>query len=148
MATLGSSLCILMTAAPPGDAEPGAKPGDPAGERGRRYVTVPAPNGIRIRRFEQTKGKKPGPKDNVVVHYHGTLRDGTVFDSSVERGRPAAFSLDGVIPCWQEAITRMRVGEKAMITCPPKTAYGLKGQPPRIPANATLKFEVELIAVR
>lgn len=139
-----SGLCLAV-----GALEASAQTTDPAAERvnPRRFVRVPAPDGIVIRRLNKTDGAKPEKEDRVVVHYHGTLQDGTVFDSSVDRGRPASFSLDKVIPCWTEAITRLRVGEKAEIRCPPATAYGLKGSPPRIPQNATLTFEVELISI-
>ena len=80
------------------------------------------------------------------VHYHGTLRDGTVFDSSVERGEPATFPLDRVIPCWTEAMQKLPVGSKAVITCPSDIAYGDRGNP-RIPPGSTLAFEVELIEI-
>jgi FKBP-type peptidyl-prolyl cis-trans isomerase FkpA len=114
----------------------------------RRFVRVPAPDGIQIRRFNKTDGRMPKRDDRVTVHYHGTLEDGTVFDSSVQRGSPSNFDLDKVVPCWTEALTRLRVGEKAEVQCPPRTAYGLKGSPPRIPPNATLTFEIELLAIR
>ena len=114
----------------------------------RRFTRLTAPDGIKIKRWNKTAGKKPGKKDTVVVHYHGTLANGTVFDSSVRRKRPASFPLDRVIPCWTEALTRLRVGENAEVICPPNTAYGLKGSPPTIPPNATLTFEIELLAVR
>ena len=113
----------------------------------RAFIRVPAPNGIRIRRYNKTNGASPGKKDRVVVHYHGTLEDGTVFDSSVKRGRPAAFPMKKVVPCWQEALARLHVGEKARLTCPPATAYGAKGSPPNVPPNETLTFEVELIGI-
>jgi len=109
---------------------------------------VPAPDGISIRRFNKTDGRKPGKTDRVTVHYHGELTDGTVFDSSVERGQPATFPLDRVIRCWTESVTRLRVGEKAQVTCPAATAYGLKGSPPRIPPNATLVFDIELLGIQ
>ena len=91
-------------------------------------------------------GMQPTVKDTVEVHYHGTLEDGTVFDSSVERGKPSKFPLGRVIPCWKLGIVQMKVGGKAVLTCPPDTAYGEKGTG-RIPANATLTFEVELFGV-
>jgi len=112
----------------------------------RRFVRVPAPDGISIRRLNKTDGKKPRKKDRVIVHYHGTLQDGTVFDSTRGRG-PANFNLSEVVPCWTVALTRLREGEKAEIRCPAKTAYGAKGAPPRVPPNATLDFEIELIRV-
>ena len=92
-------------------------------------------------------GATPTPADRVRVHYHGTLRDGTVFDSSVERGTPAEFPLTRVIPCWTEALQRMKTGGKSRVVCPPEIAYGAEGRPPKIPGGAALAFEVELIEV-
>jgi FKBP-type peptidyl-prolyl cis-trans isomerase FkpA len=86
--------------------------------------------------------------DSVTVHYTGTLSDGTVFDSSVERGEPATFPLDRVIPCWTEGLQNMSVGAKATLVCPPDTAYGDRGSPPTIPPAAVLKFDVELIEIQ
>ncbi|MBW2268628.1 MAG: FKBP-type peptidyl-prolyl cis-trans isomerase [Deltaproteobacteria bacterium] len=91
-------------------------------------------------------GMQPTPRDTVEVHYHGTLEDGTVFDSSVERGQMAKFPLTRVIRCWTQGIPQMKVGGKAILTCPPEMAYGEKGTG-SIPANATLTFEVELFGV-
>jgi len=84
----------------------------------------------------------------VRVHYHGTLTDGTVFDSSVQRGQPAEFPLNQVIPCWTEGVQRMKVGEKARLVCPSEVAYGDRGAPPNIPGGATLIFDVELLSIR
>jgi FKBP-type peptidyl-prolyl cis-trans isomerase FkpA len=92
-------------------------------------------------------GDSPGATDQVKVHYHGTLRDGTVFDSSVERGEPATFPLNRVIPCWTEAVQKMKPGGKARVICPADIAYGDRGSPPRIAPGATLAFSVELIEV-
>ena len=91
-------------------------------------------------------GASPGPSDMVVVHYHGTFPDGRVFDSSIQRGEPASFPLNRVIPCWTEALQKMRVGGKAKLVCPPEIAYGARGGGP-IPPNATLHFDVELIDI-
>jgi len=91
-------------------------------------------------------GASPTAADTVRVHYHGTLRDGTVFDSSVERGEPISFPLSGVIPCWTEGVQNMMVGGKGTLVCPSDTAYGDAGQGP-IPGGATLVFEVELLAI-
>jgi FKBP-type peptidyl-prolyl cis-trans isomerase FkpA len=98
---------------------------------------------------EQTAGEgdSPAATEQVRVHYHGTLRDGTVFDSSVERGEPATFPLNRVIPCWTEALQLMKPGGKARLVCPADIAYGDRGSPPRIPPGATLAFDVELLEV-
>jgi FKBP-type peptidyl-prolyl cis-trans isomerase FkpA len=92
------------------------------------------------------EGAQPGPTDEVKVHYHGTLRDGTVFDSSVDRGSPAQFPLDRVIPCWTEAVTQMKVGSKSRVVCPASIAYGSRGMG-TIPGDAALVFEVELLEI-
>lgn len=91
-------------------------------------------------------GETPDARDTVTVHYHGTLRDGTVFDSSVERNVPSSFPLSGVIPCWTEGVQKIRVGGKARLLCPAEIAYGDEGRP-GIPGGAALLFEVELISI-
>ena len=93
------------------------------------------------------EGPSPAPTDRVRVHYHGTLRDGTVFDSSVVREEPVVLSLNGVIPCWTEALQKMRTGEKARITCPAQIAYGDQGAPPLIKPGAALAPQVELLEI-
>lgn len=92
-------------------------------------------------------GESPSAEDNVTVHYHGTLRSGEVFDSSVERGQPASFALNRVIPCWTEGVQKLKVGGKARLVCPPAIAYGDRGAPPKILPGAALVFEVELIGI-
>jgi FKBP-type peptidyl-prolyl cis-trans isomerase len=85
----------------------------------------------------------------VRVHYHGTLQDGKVFDSSVQRGQPIDFPLNQVIRCWTEGVQRMRVGEKARLVCPSEIAYGDRGTPDgSIPPGATIVFEVELLGIQ
>jgi FKBP-type peptidyl-prolyl cis-trans isomerase FkpA len=91
-------------------------------------------------------GANPEATSTVTVHYHGTLRDGSIFDSSVDRGEPATFPLTGVIPCWTEGVQKIRVGGKARLLCPSDTAYGDAGRP-GIPGGAALLFEVELLAI-
>lgn len=103
--------------------------------------------GLRITHITEGEGPSPGPTDVVRVHYHGTFPDGTVFDSSVQRGEPARFPLNRVIPCWTQGLQQMKVGGKAELVCPPGIAYGERGAPPRIPPNATLHFEVELLGI-
>lgn len=94
-------------------------------------------------------GSGPAPKadDKVKVHYTGTLIDGTVFDSSVQRGEPATFPLNGVIRCFSEGLQKMKVGGKAKLVCPSDLAYGDRGSPPKIKPGATLVFEVELLGI-
>ncbi len=92
-------------------------------------------------------GASPKATDAVTVHYHGTLTNGAVFDSSVQRGQPASFNLNQVIPCWTEGLQRMKIGEKARLVCPSNLAYGDQGRPPQIPPGATLIFEVELLDI-
>jgi FKBP-type peptidyl-prolyl cis-trans isomerase len=104
-------------------------------------------SGLVKRVIKEGSGASPAATDTVRVHYHGTLRDGSVFDSSVDRGQPAEFPLNRVIPCWTEAVQSMKVGEKAHITCPPEIAYGDRGAPPKIPGGAALAFDVELIDI-
>ncbi len=86
--------------------------------------------------------------DTVKVHYHGTLLDGTVFDSSVERGEPISFPLNGVIPGWTEGVQLMKVGDKFKFVIPPGLAYGPSSPSAKIPPNSTLVFEVELLEIQ
>jgi FKBP-type peptidyl-prolyl cis-trans isomerase len=90
----------------------------------------------------------PKPTDTVNVHYHGTLLDGTVFDSSVERGQPISFPLNGVIKGWTEGLQLMKVGDKFKFVIPPYLAYGENSPSPKIPANSALQFEVELLGIQ
>ncbi len=102
-------------------------------------------SGIVMRTITSGSGASPAATDVVKVHYEGKLVDGTVFDSSIKRNEPAEFPLNGVVPCWREAVQKMKKGEKSQIVCPSSLAYGDTGQPPDIPPGATLSFEVELL---
>lgn len=92
-------------------------------------------------------GASPAATDKVKVHYKGTFPDGREFDSSYKRGQPIDFPLNGVIPCWTEGVQLMKTGGKAKFTCPSNIAYGASGAGGTIPPNATLVFEVELLAI-
>jgi FKBP-type peptidyl-prolyl cis-trans isomerase FklB len=105
-------------------------------------------SGLQYEVLESGGGAKPGPRANVVTHYHGTLVDGTVFDSSVERGEPAEFGVHQVIPAWTEALQMMSVGDKWRIACPPRLAYGEQGAGSTIPPNTALVFEIHLIDIK
>jgi FKBP-type peptidyl-prolyl cis-trans isomerase FkpA len=109
---------------------------------------VKTDSGLVIRTLNPGEGASPKATDTVVVHYHGTLTDGKVFDSSVERGEPAEFALNRVIPCWTEGVQRMKVGEKAKLVCPAALAYGDRGAGADIPPGATLIFEVDLLGIK
>lgn len=104
-------------------------------------------SGLVITTLKAGNGPAPRATDTVKVHYHGTLVDGTVFDSSVQRKEPLTIPLNGVIPCWSEALQHMKVGGKSRLVCPSSLAYGDRGAPPVIKPGATLVFEVELLEI-
>jgi len=104
-------------------------------------------SGIAYKVIKEGTGATPGPTDTVEVHYHGTFMDGTVFDSSVERGQTISFPLDRVIKGWTEGMQLMKEGGKTKFVIPADLAYGDAGAPPKIPGGATLVFEVELFKV-
>jgi len=104
-------------------------------------------SGLVYKQVKEGTGAQPTAADQVKVHYEGRFVDGKVFDSSIKRNEPATFPLNGVIPCWTEAVQRMKVGGKALIVCPPDLAYGDEGRPPQMPGGATLVFDVELLDV-
>jgi FKBP-type peptidyl-prolyl cis-trans isomerase FklB len=106
------------------------------------------PSGLQYLVLKEGTGKKPGPTDEVEVHYHGTLIDGSVFDSSVDRGEPASFPVNRVIPGWTEALQLMKEGAKWRVFIPSKLAYQQRGSPPKIGPNETLIFEIELLHVK
>ena len=107
---------------------------------------VQTASGLVFKELTAGTGVSPKATDRVKVHYHGSLIDGTVFDSSVERGEPVTFALDQVVKGWTEGLQMMKVGGKAKLTIPPELAYGPGGRA-GIPANATLIFEVELLGI-
>lgn len=109
---------------------------------------VKTPSGLVYIETKAGSGPNPAATDTVKVHYRGTLVDGKEFDSSLKRGEPIEFPLSGVIPCWTEGVQKMKVGGKAKLVCPAKIAYGERGAGGEIPPNATLQFEVELIAIK
>ena len=108
---------------------------------------VVTPSGLVFRSLKDGTGASPSAKDNVKVHYRGTFPDGKEFDSSYKRNEAIEFPLSGVIACWTEGVQRMKVGGKAKLTCPASIAYGSRGAGGVIPPNATLLFEVELLAI-
>ena len=113
-----------------------AEPGAVKSASGLVYISV-----------KDGSGASPTPSDIVKANYRGTLADGTEFDSSYKRGQPIDFPLTGVIKCWTEGLQKMKVGGKARLICPPEIAYGDQGAAGAIPPNATLNFDVELLAV-
>ena len=108
---------------------------------------VTTPSGLVYQSLREGTGPSPTAGNTVRVHYRGTLADGREFDSSYARGEPAEFPLGRVIRCWTEGVQRMKVGGKARLTCPPAIAYGERGAGGVVPPNATLVFEVELLAI-
>ncbi len=137
-------------AAEPSDGD-AAKPMNGAtfqAENAQREGVVTLPSGLQYEVLAEGDGATPGATDRVVTHYHGTLIDGTVFDSSVERGQPATFPVNGVIAGWTEALQLMQEGDKWRLVLPPELAYGERGAGQQIGPNATLVFEVELLEVK
>lgn len=104
-------------------------------------------SGLQYKVIKSGTGKSPTSMDTVKVHYHGTLTDGTVFDSSVERGEPVTFPVSGVIPGWTEALQLMKTGDKWQLAIPPALAYGEQGPGGKIGPNCTLLFDVELLGI-
>ena len=116
-------------------------------ENAKRDGVVTTATGLQYEVLTEGSGDSPKETDQVTVHYHGTLIDGTVFDSSVERGQPATFPVNGVIPGWVEALQLMNPGAKFKLFIPSNLAYGERGAGGAIGPNASLIFEVELISI-
>jgi len=106
------------------------------------------PDGMQYIVMKEGTGPMPTASDTVTCHYHGTLIDGTVFDSSVDRGQPAEFTVSGVLKGWIEALQMMKVGSKWKLFIPAELAYGDRSAGPKIQANSTLIFEVELLSIK
>ena len=119
--------------------EEGSKPSGSASK------PVTTKSGLIYQELAPGNGASPGATDRVTVHYTGKFEDGKVFDSSVQRGRPATFPLNRVIKGWTEGLQLMKPGAKFLFQIPSDLGYGAAGSPPKIPANATLIFLVELV---
>ena len=130
------------------DAEKNLKAGDAfLAENGKKEGVTTTTSGLQYKVLKSGSGASPKKTDSVKVHYHGTLIDGKVFDSSVQRGEPVTFQVDGVIPGWVEALQLMKVGDKWQLFIPSKLAYAERSPDPTIGPNATLVFEVELLGI-
>ncbi|MBR7011362.1 MAG: FKBP-type peptidyl-prolyl cis-trans isomerase [Muribaculaceae bacterium] len=116
-------------------------------ENAKKDSVVQTKSGLQYVVLKEGTGIKPGPNDTVTVHYIGKLIDGTVFDSSMERGEPATFPLDQVIPGWTEGLQLMSEGSDYRLFIPSELAYGSKGAGEQILPNSTLIFDVKLIKV-
>lgn len=124
-------------------------------EKGRKYMeenatrqgVITLESGLQFEVLEEGTGAKPVKTDTVTVHYEGTLIDGTIFDSSIKRGEPASFPLTAVIPGWTEILQHMPVGSKWRVTIPSHLGYGERGAGQMIEPNATLIFEIQLLAI-
>jgi len=116
-------------------------------ENAKREGVVTLPSGLQYEIITKGNGEMPKLTDNVTTHYHGTLINGTIFDSSVKRGQPASFPVNGVIKGWTEALQLMPVGSKWKLYVPSDLAYGEQGAGQTIGPNTTLIFEVELLSI-
>lgn len=116
-------------------------------ENAKHESVKQTPSGLQYEIIKEGNGQKPLASDRVKVHYHGTLIDGTVFDSSVRRGEPATFGVTQVIQGWVEALQMMSVGSKWKLFIPHKLAYGAQGAGELIEPFSTLIFEVELLEI-
>lgn len=134
------SLCMLPAAWAQSDAAAAA-----AAKEAGASVTA---SGLVYRSLKEGSGASPSASSTVQVHYLGRFPGGKEFDSSYARNAPTQFPLNGVIACWTEGVQKMKVGGKAKLTCPSAIAYGSRGAGGVIPPNATLEFEIELLAIK
>ena len=116
-------------------------------ENGAKEGVKTLPSGLQYRVIQEGTGPSPKGADTVTVNYRGSLVDGTEFDSSRKRGKPAEFPVTGVIQCWTESLLKLKPGAKAKLVCPPETAYGDRGSGGAIKPGATLVFDVELLRI-
>lgn len=146
---VGLSLVAACTppSSPPAQPPAAASAAAPSLQGATGVARVTTASGIVFENVQNGTGASPKATDKVTVHYRGTFPDGREFDSSYKRGQPTSFPLNGVIPCWTEAVQMMKVGGKARITCPPRLAYGERGAGGVIPPNATLVFDIELVSI-
>ena len=154
--TLAAAICLLgcnKPAEPVVDKsadKPASKPA-PSGQvdSSQKSEMKTTASGLKYTVMKQGTGTvSPTATDTVKVHYHGTLLNGTVFDSSVQRGEPISFPLNGVIPGWTEGLQLMKVGDKFKFEIPANLAYGANSPSPAIPPNSPLVFEVELLGIQ
>lgn len=141
---LALAAALLALATPARAADAGE---EYAARAAKEPGAVKTDSGLVFRSLVEGKGPRPTAAATVKVHYEGTFIDGTIFDSSKQRGQPIAFPLKRVIKCWTEGVQKIRVGGKAKLVCPPAIAYGPGGMPGAIPPNSTLVFEVELLEI-
>ncbi|HAB18794.1 MAG TPA: FKBP-type peptidyl-prolyl cis-trans isomerase [Verrucomicrobiota bacterium] len=148
MTDFQTQMMAKMQARQQADGEKNAKAGQEflAANAKKEGVKTTA-SGLQYKVIKSGTGKTPTAKDTVKVHYHGTLIDGTVFDSSVEKGEPATFPVNQVIPGWTEVLQLMKEGDKWQVYIPSKLAYGEGGAGGKIGPNSALIFDVELLGI-
>lgn len=144
---LSAAIATLLTAASAFSQTPETKGQQYMSENAKREGVKTTESGLQYEVITEGDGKSPTATDTVLVHYKGTLIDGTEFDSSYKRGEPIEFPLNRVIPGWTEGVQLMKEGAKYRFVIPPNLAYGAQGAGP-IGPNETLVFEVELLKVR
>jgi FKBP-type peptidyl-prolyl cis-trans isomerase len=147
-----AAICLLGCNKPtePATDKPAPQPTpSPPAASAQQGEMITTASGLKYQVLKKGTGTvSPKATDTVNVHYHGSLLNGTVFDSSVERGQPISFPLNGVIPGWTEGLQLMKVGDKFKFEIPPNLAYGANSPSPKIPPNSTLMFEVELLGIQ